>query len=168
MQLVNASNGVMDVLGKCTIRLSIPKLGKTLDHKFTMLNVRTYITLLLGRDFSRKMGAVTIDVEKGWIKMCGRWIKGEKASQRVQVRLQERFISPAWLEHFICKNSKVDGMILDFEFVPAKFFPSGVYVMSAHTRPCMNGYSIIGILNINEHDVMLKIHPLTCRTYMPH
>ena len=156
VQLLNASNEVMDVLGKCTIRLSIPKLGKTLDHEFTVLNVRTYKTLLLGRDFFRKMGEVTIDVEKGRIKMCGRWIKGEKSSKRVQVRTREKFTLPARSEHFICMNSKVDAAMLDYEFVPAKFFPSGVYVTSARVRPDMNGDFIVGILNINEHDVTLK------------
>ena len=32
VRLLDASNNVMDVLGKCVVRLTIPKLGKTLDH----------------------------------------------------------------------------------------------------------------------------------------
>ena len=156
VRLLNASNDVMDILGKCTIRFSIPKLGKTLDHEFIVLNVRTYKTLLLGRDFFRKMGEVTIDVERGRIKICGRWIKGEKSSKRVQVRTREKFTLPSRSEHFICMNSKVDAAMLDYEFVPAKYLPSGVYVTSARVCPDMNGDFIVGVLNINEHDVTLK------------
>ena len=156
VRLLDASNNVMNILGKCTIRFSIPKLAKTMDHEFIVLNKRTYKTLLLGRDFFGKMGEVTIDVKNSRVKMCGRWIKGEKSKQRVQVRTREKFTLPARSEHFICMNSKVEAAMLDYDFVPAKFFPSGVYVTSARVRPDLNGDFIVGILNVNEHDVTLR------------
>ena len=156
VRLLDASNNVMDVLGKCVVRLTIPKLGKTLDHEFTVLNVRTYKTLLLGRDFFRKMGAVTIDVAKDRIKIAGRWIRGEKPNRRVQVRTHRSITLPARSEHYICVNSKSEAAMLEYEFVPSKFFPSGVYATSAHVRPDLNGHFIMGILNVNEHDVTLK------------
>ena len=156
IQLTNASNNVMDVGGKCTIRFAIPKLGKTLDHEFVVLNVKTYKTLLLGRDFFRKMGPVTIDVEKSRIKIGGRWIKGDKSNRRIRVRARQKLTLPARSEHFVCVNSEIGTAMLDYEFKPAVFFPSGVYLTNAQVRPDQNGDFIVAILNTNEHEVTLK------------
>ena len=46
--------------------------------------------------------------------------------------------------------------MLDYEFTPAAFFPSGVYVTNAQVRPDLNGDFVVAILNINEHEVTLK------------
>ena len=116
----------MDVMGQCVLRLTIPKLNKTIDHEFTVLNVKTYKTLLLGRDFFKKMGPVTIDVGKNRIKIGGRWLKGEESKQRVCVRTRQRVTLPARSEHFICINGKGDAAMLDYEFVPAKIFPAAL------------------------------------------
>ena len=41
IRLLDASNNVMNILGKCTIRFTIPKLAKTMDHEFIVPNKRS-------------------------------------------------------------------------------------------------------------------------------
>ncbi len=131
IHLCDASNNKMDVLGCCSLSLHIPKLNKRVTQEFTVLNVKTYKNLLLGRDFFKKMGPVTIDVGRNRIKICERWIKGEAPRQCVRVRTHQKFTLPARSEHFMCISSKANLAMLDYEFVPAKIFPAGVYVTSA-------------------------------------
>ena len=89
IQLYDASDNKMDILGHCVLTLRIPKLNRTITQDFIVLNVKTYKTLLLGRDFFRKMGPVTIDVRQNRIKIYGKWIKGDTPKQRVRVRTRK-------------------------------------------------------------------------------
>ena len=71
IRLYDASDNKMNILGCCSLTLRIPKVNKTVTQEFTVLNVKTYKTLLLGRDFFKKMGPVTIDVGHNRTKLCG-------------------------------------------------------------------------------------------------
>ena len=87
INLWDASNRKMDFLGRCTVTFDIPKLQQRLTHEFAVLNVRTYKTFLLGRDFFKKTGPVTFDICKNRIKMCGRWITGDVPKKQLHVRI---------------------------------------------------------------------------------
>ena len=156
LDLCDASGNKMDVLGCCILSLTIPKLNRTVQHKFAILNVRSFKTLLLGRDFFEKMGPVTIDVGNNRIKIQGQWLKGDEPKQRVRVNTRGKLTLPARSEHFIYANSKVNAAMLDYEFIPAKILPQGVYITSSWVRPDMNGEFVVGILNVTERDISLK------------
>ena len=156
LDLCDASGNKMDVLGYCTLSLTITKLNRTVQHKFAILNVRSFKTLLLGRDFFKKMGPVTIDVGKNRIRIHGRWLKGEEPTQRVRVNTRGKLTLPARSEHFICVSTKVNAALLDYEFIPAKILPQGVYITNARVRPDMKGDFVVGILNVTERDITLK------------
>ena len=156
LDLCDASGNNMDILGCCTLSLTIPKLNKTVQHKFAVHNVRSFKTVLLGRDFFKKMGPVTIDVGKNRIKICNRWLKGEEPKRRIRVNAMGKVLLPARSEHFISVTSKANSALLDYEFIPAKILPQGVYMTSARVRPDMKGDFVVGILNVSEKDIILK------------
>ena len=64
INLWDASNRKMDFAGRCTVTFDIPQLQQRITHQFAVLNLRTYKTFLLGRDFFKRMGPVTFDVAK--------------------------------------------------------------------------------------------------------
>ena len=156
IELWDASSKKMNVLGRCTLEFNVPKLEKTFEQEFTVLNIKSYKTLLLGRDFFEKVGAVTIDVKSNKIKLGKKWIKGDEPKKRLRVNTRGRITIPARSEQFICVGSKQDAVMLDYEFFPAKIIPTGVYVGNARVKPDMNGEFVISVLNVNEHDVTLK------------
>ena len=63
---------------------------------------------------------------------------------------------PAQSEHFVSVSSKINAALLDYEFIPTKILPQGVYITSARVRPDMKGDFVVGILNVTERDIMLK------------
>ena len=156
LDLRDASGNKMNVLGCCTLPLTIPKLNCTVQHKFAILNVKSFKTVLLGRDFFKEMGPVTIDVGKNRIKIRGRWLKGEESKKRVRVNTRGKLLLPARSEHFVSVSSKINAALLDYEFIPTKILPQGVYITSARVRPDMKGDFVVGILNVTERDIMLK------------
>ena len=102
------------------------------------------------------MGPVTIDVGKNRIKIRGRWLKGEESKKRVRVNTRGKLLLPARSEHFVCVSSKINAALLDYEFIPTKILPQGVYITSARVRPDMKGDFVVGILNVTERDIMLR------------
>ena len=103
--LTDASNNKMAISGRCTLRLYIPEIRKTFRHEFS--NVKTYKTLLLGRDFLSDIGPVTIDVQENRVKIDNRWIYGEKSKNRLRVNICADIVLPGRTEQTICVYQKL-------------------------------------------------------------
>ena len=157
--LYDASNNKMEMSGCCNVEIHIPEINKSFFHEFNILNVKTYKTILLGRDFLETVGPVTIDIPKRRIKIGNKWINGEKHNNRFRVNCSESITLPARSEQTIPVKSKIDSAMLEFEFSPKFTGVKGVYLTRARVQPDINGRFAISILNVNEHDVKL-----TCRT----
>ena len=154
--LTDASNNKMAISRRCTLRLYIPKIRKTFRHEFSILNVKTYKTLLLGRDFLSDIGPVTIDVQENRVKIDNKWIYGEKSKNRLRVNTCADIVSPGRTEQTICVNTKSNGAMLNSDFIPKTLATKGLYVAEAKIRPDINGQFVVSILNVNEYEVTLK------------
>ena len=150
INLWDASNRKMDFAGRCLVTFDIPKLQQKLSHEFAVLNIRTYKTFLLGRDFFRKMGPVTFEVAHNRIKIGGRWIKGDEPNKEC-VRMRGSLTIPARSEQFVCVSGHTTAAMLDHKFIPGKIFPHGILL------------KFIILLPDSKVDAFINISPLSIK-----
>ena len=67
--LYDASNNKMDIIGTVSALVEVVNSRKPVRHDFRVLTKETYSTILLGRDFMRKVGEVSFNVKDNAVKI---------------------------------------------------------------------------------------------------
>ena len=78
--LYDASNNKMDIIGTVSA-VEVVNSKKPVRHDFHVLNKETYSTILLGRDFMRKVDEVSLNIKDNAVKIRNVWVKGVQISR---------------------------------------------------------------------------------------
>ena len=135
-RLYDASNNKMDIICTVSANVELVNSKKSIRHDFHVLNKETYSTILLGRDFMRKVGEISFDVRNNSVKVNNIWLKGVQIKSKESVRLAGEIEIPARSECVITGkcNNRVALMVADFEPSKVKGL-NGVYISKAKVKP---------------------------------
>ena len=147
----------MDIIVTVSAVVKVVNSRKPVRHDFRVLNKETYSTILLGRDFMRKVGEVSFNVKDNAVKIHNVWVKGVQIKSKPTVRLVSEIEIPARSECIVTGKceSKTALVVADFEPCKVKGV-TGVYISKARVQPNLDGEICVSILNVNPNKVKLS------------
>ena len=153
----DASGNRMKIIGSITLETRLVDSEIILRHKFQVLDIRSYHSIILGRDFMSNYRRVEFDFERNMIKLGQSWLHPIVHNNKQTVRLCEDVTIQSRSEEVIEVRCSMNRCLVTGEYFP-KSIPGcrGVYTSKAQVTPDIDGRFFVTVLNVNEHPMKIK------------
>ena len=154
---VDASGNGMAITGTIKLKTKLKGCDREIIHDFCVLGIRSYHSIIFGRDIMKFYKSVQFDFDRNRIRVGNSWLIPVSPDGKQFVRLCNNLtLKPRTEEVIEVRCNKTNALVCG-EFVP-KQIPGchGVYVSKAQIIPDAEGHFLITVLNVNPQHIQLR------------
>ena len=144
----------MDIMGSVNISLDMPDAA--ILHNIRVLHSKTYLNVLLDRDFLAKFDRIEFDFAKNRVRIGKQWFLCRDVHGKEIVRLRQRVSLAARSETIasVKCNRSLSLVAADFEPISLHSIP-GVYATKCRIIPNVESVFQLTFLNVNDSPIDL-------------